>query len=435
MSRWSNRAPAPAHLLSFAFSLLAAAAVFAPEPAMAQSFNCRYAHYADEAAICQDQALGRLDNQLTSVYNDAYRRLPPQEQRRLDQNEDAWVLQRRQCGADPNCIAQAYHRRMHELGSEMGAAGAQPRQHPQPSGFLPPPAFRPFGGGAPVAAAPALPPPLPPGFRPPPAEAIQRQETAAPQIERRQSTVTTEGRDTTAPQIERRQPSVATEDRGTTAPQIERRRPTVTTEDRDTAAPQIERRQSTVTTGERDTRAPQTERRQSIDTTERGIGAARGERPTEGSTEAPQHTTTATTESSSSPAQAGTMETEPATSRSSSHRSKRTAKGTGPAKPAGEGSSQSRQSKPASDSATSHSEHHEEAAVKPPPAPNPPPAPRPREETHPVAAKPTPAPPPFPREETHAVAAKPAPTPPASGSSSEPPAKPVIRWVDPPPSK
>src|SRR5438067_1196228 len=60
--------------------LLATTACFA---AQAQSFNCRFAHYTDEAAICQDPALGRLDNQLNSAYRDAMRRLPPPEQRRL----------------------------------------------------------------------------------------------------------------------------------------------------------------------------------------------------------------------------------------------------------------------------------------------------------------------------------------------------------------
>src|SRR5690348_8540227 len=111
-----HRPSAPAAVLPLALGLLLAA----PPTAGAQSFNCRSAHYTDEAAICQDPALGRLDNQLTSVYNSVYRRLPADAQRRLDRDEDSWVVQRRQCGADPACITQAYHHRMRQLDSEIG---------------------------------------------------------------------------------------------------------------------------------------------------------------------------------------------------------------------------------------------------------------------------------------------------------------------------
>src|SRR5690348_10219512 len=88
---------AAAALVPFTLALLLAPM----QPSNAQSFNCRFAHYTDEAAICQDPTLGRLDNRLNSVYNGVYRRLPPDAQRRLDRDEDSWVAQRRQCGADP----------------------------------------------------------------------------------------------------------------------------------------------------------------------------------------------------------------------------------------------------------------------------------------------------------------------------------------------
>ena len=175
-----------------AFSLLLAL----PGPAAAQGFNCRYVHYTDEAAICQDPALGRLDDQLTSVYNGVYQRLPPEAQHRLDRDEDAWVIERRRCGADPGCITEAYRRRMATLQDANAASGTQPR-NPPPSFPVPP--FRPFGGG-PVAVGPGFPPPLPPGFRQPGQGGVEERDTRAPLIERRQSTEIVEERDTREPQ-------------------------------------------------------------------------------------------------------------------------------------------------------------------------------------------------------------------------------------------
>ena len=106
----------------------------------------------DQADTRLVSAVGRLDDQLNSIYNDAMRRLSPEGQRRLDRDEDAWVAERRQCGADPNCITQAYRRRMRQLQGEVGAA-EQPPRNPPPGFPLPPPPFRPYGG-APVATAP-----------------------------------------------------------------------------------------------------------------------------------------------------------------------------------------------------------------------------------------------------------------------------------------
>ena len=96
--------------------------VIASAPAAAQRFNCRYAHYADERAICRDPALGRLDDELSFVFNDTTRRLPAQEHRKIEQDETAWVIQRRQCGANPDCVAQAYRSRMTRLASAPGSS-------------------------------------------------------------------------------------------------------------------------------------------------------------------------------------------------------------------------------------------------------------------------------------------------------------------------
>src|SRR5215813_6341122 len=95
--------------------LVFAAAMVGSAAAHAQAFDCRKAHFADEKLICHTPALSRLDEQLTAVYNRAFDGLPASGQRRLDREEDRWVVSRRQCGADADCIDTAYHRRLREL--------------------------------------------------------------------------------------------------------------------------------------------------------------------------------------------------------------------------------------------------------------------------------------------------------------------------------
>ena len=105
-------------------AVLFAAAVCAAT-ADAQSFNCEKAHYDDERLICDDQRLGRLDNQLNAVFGRVMARLSRAERNDLQRQEDRWVLSRRVCGANFNCIARHYRSRMDEL-SEMADENAAP---------------------------------------------------------------------------------------------------------------------------------------------------------------------------------------------------------------------------------------------------------------------------------------------------------------------
>jgi uncharacterized protein len=81
----------------------------------AQSFNCRYAHHRDEKLICKDPALAKLDEELASVYRRLILRLPRGEGERLDRDEEAFVVLRRQCGEQRVCIEQKYRDRIREL--------------------------------------------------------------------------------------------------------------------------------------------------------------------------------------------------------------------------------------------------------------------------------------------------------------------------------
>jgi len=83
--------------------------------ANAQSFNCRYAHFPDEATICQQPALARLDNELAAVFGQRMRQLSPAARKSLEKEEEGWVVARRGCGRNLDCIEQRYRSRISQL--------------------------------------------------------------------------------------------------------------------------------------------------------------------------------------------------------------------------------------------------------------------------------------------------------------------------------
>jgi uncharacterized protein len=87
--------------------------------ANAQSFDCRHAHFADEQVICQEPDLGRLDNRLDSVFRHRMARLPRRERDALERKETDWVVSRRQCGHNYECIEHSYRERMADLSAAL----------------------------------------------------------------------------------------------------------------------------------------------------------------------------------------------------------------------------------------------------------------------------------------------------------------------------
>jgi uncharacterized protein len=94
---------------------LAVAGLLLAQPAHAQAFNCRNAGTADEAAICADARLGRLDESLNRRFYRLRARLPGPDRARLDRDEAAWLRARGRCGSSRACIAGAYQARLAEL--------------------------------------------------------------------------------------------------------------------------------------------------------------------------------------------------------------------------------------------------------------------------------------------------------------------------------
>lgn len=97
--------------MSVRLSILAAALLL-PAAASAQSFNCRYARFADEVAICQSPLLSRLDERMSRRFYEARNEVGDAS---LDADQDAWLRSRRSCGSDEACIEDSYRERIREL--------------------------------------------------------------------------------------------------------------------------------------------------------------------------------------------------------------------------------------------------------------------------------------------------------------------------------
>ena len=107
----------------FLASALAAVALW-PGMAGAASpgFNCRYSISTVEHAICADPVASALDRELNALFRRAKFAAGRREARRLDAEEQAWLVSRDRCGLMPHldrrfrdCIRSAYARRIAEL--------------------------------------------------------------------------------------------------------------------------------------------------------------------------------------------------------------------------------------------------------------------------------------------------------------------------------
>jgi uncharacterized protein len=87
--------------------------------ANAQSFDCRRAHFADEKVICHEPDLGRLDNRLDSLFRHRIAGLPRRESDALQRKETDWVVSRRQCGHNYECIEHSYRERIADLSAAL----------------------------------------------------------------------------------------------------------------------------------------------------------------------------------------------------------------------------------------------------------------------------------------------------------------------------
>ena len=89
--------------------------VLASAPASAASFACDKAETADEKAICATLFLNDRDVEMATRFEILRAMLPMGGNAKLREDQEAWLAERRTCGADIACLTQAYDGRLKTL--------------------------------------------------------------------------------------------------------------------------------------------------------------------------------------------------------------------------------------------------------------------------------------------------------------------------------
>ncbi|RBB38205.1 hypothetical protein DPV79_19215 [Burkholderia reimsis] len=85
------------------------------------SFDCRRATHDDEIAICGDAGLAAMDRRLSQLYVASMRTIS--DPQALKRSESDWVLARRMCDKDVDCLRRLYGER---IGQFLGSMGSKP---------------------------------------------------------------------------------------------------------------------------------------------------------------------------------------------------------------------------------------------------------------------------------------------------------------------
>ena len=96
-------------LATFALAALALAAA----PASAASFNCGGHRTYTEAAICDNANLSDLDSRMASLYYTRLHQLHGASRTGLQADQFNWLSARNSCGANVDCLTNAYTSRIH----------------------------------------------------------------------------------------------------------------------------------------------------------------------------------------------------------------------------------------------------------------------------------------------------------------------------------
>jgi uncharacterized protein len=80
-----------------------------PAIAEAQAFNCRYAKSPDEVLVCQEPELGKLDEEVSSLYYSLRGNANGFKKQRIDQINSGWLRQRGSCGRNYACVRSTYN--------------------------------------------------------------------------------------------------------------------------------------------------------------------------------------------------------------------------------------------------------------------------------------------------------------------------------------
>lgn len=119
-------------------TLLLAAALMAvtaaPAYANSASFNCAYAKTPDEVTICNSQELTDLDATLAQLFFPLRNQMSDPQRQKFNAEEASWLRYRMSCGADTQCITNAYKGRIDVLENIRHVAALTKGRNPTPAG-------------------------------------------------------------------------------------------------------------------------------------------------------------------------------------------------------------------------------------------------------------------------------------------------------------
>jgi uncharacterized protein len=96
-------------------AFILAVAILTAGPAWSQAFNCKFAKAADELAICRDDSLKAMDEQMANAFFKIRQQLPEDGLDRLKAEQKDFMSRRNFCGTDGDCIATTYSERTETL--------------------------------------------------------------------------------------------------------------------------------------------------------------------------------------------------------------------------------------------------------------------------------------------------------------------------------
>jgi len=89
--------------------------LFCASGAQAQSPHCAAAKSANEVVICQTPRLSSRDQQMAYLVMNLRKTLSAKGRRVLDAEQRSWRHALVSCGTDPDCMADRYDQRIHQL--------------------------------------------------------------------------------------------------------------------------------------------------------------------------------------------------------------------------------------------------------------------------------------------------------------------------------
>lgn len=85
----------------------------------AASFDCRKASKPDETTICDSRQLSEFDVRMATLYQVILKLVPMGTRGALQDQQQAWLRSRGDCGDDHGCIAALYEARIRALNTEI----------------------------------------------------------------------------------------------------------------------------------------------------------------------------------------------------------------------------------------------------------------------------------------------------------------------------